>query len=46
LDRFGVDVTHGVDPRDMIPGKFFEFNGLEQYEDCISLTFPTLILSR
>jgi hypothetical protein len=35
LDRFNVVLTHGVDPKEMIPPKFFKFDKLEAYQKCI-----------
>ena len=41
LDRFHMDVVHGIDPKDMIPRKFFDFKDLERYEKCNFLDFDS-----
>ena len=35
LDRFNVIVTHDIDPKQMIPHKFFKFDELKEYKICI-----------
>jgi len=39
LDRFRVHVTYGVDVKEMIPSKFFQFKHLEKYEKRISASW-------
>jgi hypothetical protein len=36
LDHFNVKLKRDVDVRKVIPGKFFNFDRLEDYNDCIS----------
>jgi hypothetical protein len=35
LERFKVSVVRDVDPKTMIPLRFFEYDHLEGYKDCI-----------
>jgi hypothetical protein len=36
LDRFQVEVRRDIDPKEMIPDRFFSFDCLEEYRNCIT----------